>query len=57
MQRIDESMKNKGKDMAPSTDQHIYASGWYVHSIFSYEDVIDPLRMYHDKYCVKKFVE
>ena len=52
-------MKNKGKGIAPSADQHTYTTVWYVRSMFSYsyEDVLDPLRTYHGKYCVKKFVE
>ena len=33
------------------------SSEWGVHSTFAYGVVLDPLKMYHGKCCIKKFVE
>ena len=53
------TMKAERKGKAPYTEKintHVL-SGCCVHSIFSYGDVPDPLKMYQGKDCVEKFVE
>ena len=52
-------MKAEKKGKTPYTEKinKYVPSGWYVHSIFAYGDVPDPLKMYRGKDCVEKFVE
>ena len=53
------TMKAERKDKAPYTTKmnpHV-PSGWCVYSTFSYEDVLDPLKMYRGKDCLEMFVE
>ena len=53
------TMKTERKGKSPYTEKintHV-PSGWCVHSTFAYGDVSEPLKMYHGKDCVEKFVE
>ena len=52
-------MKTDRKGKTPYTEKintHV-PSGWCVHITFAYGDVPDPLKMYHSKDCVEKFIE
>ena len=49
--------RRKGKTSYTEKINTRVPSGWYVHSIFVYGDVPNPLKMYRGKDCVEKFVE
>ena len=52
-------MKPEQKGKAPYTEKlnTCVQSGWCLHNMFAYEDVLDPSKMYLGKDCVEKFVE